>query len=176
MAGAGTTPRAGEWTAAIFRHWPRVAISLVPVLFALLHATGFLELGLLHRIDNLIYDARLRATMPRTLDERIVIVDIDEKSLAEVGRWPWSRDRMAQLAQELFDRQQAAVTGFDVVFSEPDDSSGLKRLRQLSQEDLRDEPGFVQKLRQLEHRLDHDALFKLGFNVYAVGKSPQSCA
>ena len=159
MAGADTTPRAGEWTAAIFRHWPRVAISLVPVLFALLHATGFLELGLLHRLDNLIYDARLRATMPRTLDERIVIVDIDEKSLAEVGRWPWSRDRMAQLAQELFDRQQAAVTGFDVVFSEPDDSSGLKRLRQLSQEDLRDEPGFVQKLRQLEHRLDHDALF-----------------
>ena len=159
MAGARTAPRAGERVATLIRHWPRVAISLIPVLFALLHATGVLELGLLHRLDHLIYDARLRASMPRTLDERIVIVDIDEKSLAEVGRWPWPRDRMANLAHEIFARQEALVAGFDVVFSEPDDSSGLKRLRQLSREDLRDEPGFVEKLRQLEHRLDHDALF-----------------
>jgi CHASE2 domain-containing sensor protein len=29
--------------------------------------------------------------MPRTLDERIVIVDIDEKSLERLGHWPWGR-------------------------------------------------------------------------------------
>jgi adenylate cyclase len=70
--------------------------------------------------------------MPRTLDERIVIVDIDEKSLAEVGRWPWGRNRLAELVDELFDRQKIAILGFDVVFAEADDSSGLKRLRQLA--------------------------------------------
>ena len=64
MAANGAVPRSGGRVAALLRHWPRVAISLVPVLFALLHAVGVLELGLLHRLDHLIYDARLRATMP----------------------------------------------------------------------------------------------------------------
>ena len=108
------------------RHWSRIAVTLVPLVFALLHAIGVLPIGVLQRLDDIIYDARLRATMPRTLDERIVIVDIDEKSLAEVGRWPWGRNRLAELVDELFDRQQVALLGFDVVFAEPDESSGLQ--------------------------------------------------
>jgi adenylate cyclase len=70
------------------RHGSRIAFTLVPLVFALLHAMGVLPIGVLQRLDNVIYDARLRWTMPGTLDPRIVIVDIDEKSLAEVGRWP----------------------------------------------------------------------------------------
>ena len=91
-----------------------------------------MHIGVLQRLDDIIYDARLRATMPRTLDERIVIVDLDEKSLAEVGRWPWGRNRLADLVEELLERQKAALLGFDIVFAEADDSSGLKRLRQLA--------------------------------------------
>jgi adenylate cyclase len=141
------------------RHWPRIAVTLIPLVFALLHATGILHIGMLQRLDDIIYDARLRATMPRALDERIVIVDIDEKSLAEVGHWPWGRNRMADLVQELFERQNAALLGFDVVFAEADESSGLTRLRQLAQAELRDQPGFAEKLGQLEAALDYDALF-----------------
>lgn len=141
------------------RHWSRIAITLVPLLFALLHAVGVLQVGFLHRLDNIIYDARLRASMPRTLDERIVIVDIDEKSLAEEGRWPWSRNRLAALVDELFERQRATIVGFDVVFAEPDDSSGLKRLRQLAQVEFRDHPSFGAKLAQLQGALDYDAAF-----------------
>ena len=48
-----------------------------------------MRIDVLQRLDDILYDARLRATMPRTLDKRIVIVDIDEKILAEVGSWPW---------------------------------------------------------------------------------------
>jgi adenylate cyclase len=92
----------------LLKHWSRIAVTLIPVLFALLHASGVLPIGVLQRLDDIIYDARLRATMPRTMDERIVIVDLDEKSLAEVGRWPWGRNRMAELADELFDRQKIA--------------------------------------------------------------------
>jgi adenylate cyclase len=97
--------------------------------------------------------------MPRTLDERIVIVDIDEKSLGEVGQWPWARNRLAALVDELFDRQKVALLGFDIVFAEPDESSGLKRLRQLAQGELKDQPGFVEKLNQLQGSLDYDATF-----------------
>ena len=70
----------------IARHWPRIAVTLIPLVFALLHASGALRIGVLQRLDDIIYDARLRATMPQTLDPRVVIVDIDEKSLAELGR------------------------------------------------------------------------------------------
>jgi adenylate cyclase len=141
------------------RHWSRIAVTLIPLVFALLHACGILPLGVLQRLDDVIYDARLRATMPKTLDDRIVIVDLDEKSLAEVGRWPWGRNRMAELVDELFDRQKALVLGFDIVFAEPDESSGLKRLRQLAQAELKDQPGFADKLAQLQGTLDYDSSF-----------------
>ena len=143
----------------LLRHWPRIAVTLLPLIFALLHAVGVLRLGVLDRLDSIIYDTRLRATMPKTLDERIVIVDIDEKSLAEVGRWPWGRNRLAELMDELFERQKIALVGFDVVFAEADESSGLKRLTELAQKELRDQTGFVDRLRQLQPSLDYDAMF-----------------
>ena len=144
---------------SLSKHWSRIAVTLIPLVFALLHAAGFLRIDVLQRLDDIIYDARLRATMPRTMDERIVIVDIDEKSLAEIGRWPWGRNRLAELADELFDRQKIALLGFDVVFAEPDDSSGLKRLRQLAQAELKDQAGFGDRLNQLQAALDYDAAF-----------------
>ena len=144
---------------SLLRHWPRIAVTLLPLIFALLHAVGVLRLGVLDRLDNIIYDSRLKATMPRTLDDRIVIVDIDEKSLADVGRWPWGRNKLSELTDELFDRQKIALMGFDVVFAEADESSGLKRLNELAQKELRDQAGFVDKLKQLQASLDYDAMF-----------------
>ena len=141
------------------KHWPRVVVTLIPLLFALMHASGVLPIGVLQRLDDIIYDARLRATMPQTIDERIVIVDIDEKSLAEIGRWPWSRNRLADLVDELFERQKIALLGLDLVFAEQDDSSGLKRLKLLAQNELRDQTGFTEKLTQIQTSLDYDALF-----------------
>lgn len=141
------------------RHWPRIAITLAPLAFALLHAVGALPIGFVHRLDAILYDARLRASMPRTIDPRVVIVDIDEKSLAEVGRWPWGRNRLASMVDELFDRQKVAIVGFDVVFAEPDDSSGLRRLREMAEGELRDTAGFQQRLAQLQGSLDYDAVF-----------------
>jgi adenylate cyclase len=141
------------------RHWSRIAVTLIPLVFALLHASGILHIGVLQRLDDIIYDGRLRATMPSSPDERIVIVDIDEKSLADVGRWPWGRNRLADLVTELMERQNAALLGFDVVFAEPDESSGLKRLRQMAQTELKDQSGFAEKVNQLQAALDYDLLF-----------------
>lgn len=102
----------------------RWAFAVVPVLLALLHVTGWVRLDPLDRLDLMVQDIRLRATMPQTLDERIVIIDIDEKSLAEVGRWPWSRTQIATLTERLFDEHHVAVLGFDVVFAEPEPPHG----------------------------------------------------
>jgi adenylate cyclase len=142
---------------ALTRHGPRVAVSLLPLLLGVLHVFGLFPLGGLQRLDDLLYDARLRWTMPATLDDRVVIVDIDEKSLSELGRWPWSRDRVADLVDTLFERHGVALLGFDTVFAEPDDSSGLRQLERLAQEELKDQAAFAERLASLRPQLDHDA-------------------
>lgn len=71
--------------------------------------------------DRFLYDARLRVA-PAVENPAVVIVDIDEASLAKVGRWPWSRRDMAKLTTNIIDTGGAAVLGFDVVFAEPDKS------------------------------------------------------
>lgn len=139
------------------RRGRRMAVVLLPLLLGLLHAAGTLPIPVLGRLDQLIYDARLRATMPRTLDERIVIVDIDEHSLEAIGHWPWGRDKMARFTQELLQRQQADVVGFDVVFAEPDGSSGLAHLQRLAQGPLQGQAGFAAQLERLAPDLDFDA-------------------
>jgi len=152
----------------IKKHWPRVAVSLLPLVFALLHATGTVRLDMLQRLDDIIYDFRLNAMAPRTLDQRIVIVDIDEKSLSEVGRWPWSRKYLANMVNELFDLQKIAVVGFDVVFAEADNSSGLSQLNALAQNELKDQAGFKERLHGLQTSLDYDALFAKSLENRAV--------
>lgn len=141
---------------SLSRHGPRVAVTLLPLLLGLLHVIGVLPLGLLQRLDDIIYDARLRWTMPATMDPRVVIVDVDEKSLAEIGQWPWPRDRMAQLVDQLVVQQRVALVGFDTVFAEADRSTGLPQLERLAREELREQPGFAEQLNRLRSRLDHD--------------------
>jgi adenylate cyclase len=119
---------------------------------------------LLANLEAIVYDTRLRLTMPQTVDSRIVILDIDEKSLAErerggEGRWPWPRDRLALLMDKLFDQYEIAVVGFDVVFAERDESSGIRVLERLAERELRDVSQFQSVLRQLKPQLDYDDIF-----------------
>jgi adenylate cyclase len=152
----------------LFRRWRRIMLTLVPLVFALLHVSGKLPLPLLDRLDQIFYDARLRLSMLRTLDERIVIVDIDEKSIEHIGRWPWGRDKLATLTQELFTRQRVAVLGFDVIFAERDNSSGLAALQALERGALAKAPGFAEQVAKLTPSLDHDALFARSLQGQAV--------
>jgi adenylate cyclase len=62
--------------------------------------------------------------------DNIVIVDIDEKSLKELGQWPWSRDKVAQILQNLTNAE-VGIIGLDIVFAEPDSSSPKRVLDKL---------------------------------------------
>lgn len=124
-----------------------------------LHSARQIELQFLDQIEALLYDVRVRWTMPQTGDNRIVIVDIDERSLGVEGRWPWGRDKMAQLTARLLDDYGAAVVGFDVVFAEADRSSGLESLRVLEHTRLKGIGEFGRALKDLAPLLDHDARF-----------------
>jgi adenylate cyclase len=136
-----------------------IGIGLLIVLFFVGSAARFYRLDFVEQISSIIYDYRLRLTMPRTMDDRIVILDIDEKSLKEEGRWPWGRDRLALLMDKLFDKYEVAVAGFDVVFAERDESSGLKVLQKLGQNQLKGDMSFQSTLRQIQSQLEYDNLF-----------------
>ncbi|HEX4843116.1 MAG TPA: adenylate/guanylate cyclase domain-containing protein, partial [Limnobacter sp.] len=137
----------------MFKYWRRTAgkafrigVGFSFTALAVLHVLGYAPSEVVQRLDYLIYDVRLRAEA-RTpeLDPRILIVDIDEKSLNEVGRWPWSRDVVANLVTELTDELGAAVVAFDIVFAEPQQSDAVSALQSLVERNpqLQDE---VQKI------------------------------
>jgi len=137
----------------------RFVIGLAVTLFFIGHATRAYQVGLISQLDNIIYDARMRLTMPRGIDERVVILDIDERSLQEVARWPWPRDVMARIIKTLFEKYQVAIVGFDVVFAEADYSSGIRSLDALAEDDLKGVPAFNEIYQRLRPKLDNDGLF-----------------
>ena len=76
----------------------------------------------IQNINNSLIDAAFLYRGNTPVDERIVIVDVDEKSLQALGQWPWSRNKIAKVLQNLSDAG-AAIIGLDMVFAEKDNSS-----------------------------------------------------
>ena len=99
---------------------------LIPVL------TGNRPL-LLERFELDLYDLRLQQTLLNEQDPRIVIVDVDERTMSQEGRWPWSRDKVGALVDRLFDQYGVAIVGFDAVFPEPDTQISRYTLQQISE-------------------------------------------
>ncbi|MBL8328897.1 MAG: adenylate/guanylate cyclase domain-containing protein [Rubrivivax sp.] len=121
-----------------------------------LHAAGTLTLQPVRELDALWHDLRLKAFAETTAGSRVVIIDIDEASLAAVGRWPWGRDRLAELVSRLFEQQQVNLVGLDLILSEPDRGAGLDTLQALAEGPLRDNPGFQREWMARRDALDHD--------------------
>jgi adenylate cyclase len=138
------------------KHGARWLLALVLTVLAAVQAIGIVPGAIVDRIDLFLYDMRMRLPQVK-LDPRIVIVDIDEKSLAEIGRWPWSRDVIATLVDQLNTRYKARTVAFDVLFAEPDTSSGYPTMARLAETELKGDPQFGEKLRALKASLDFDA-------------------
>ena len=143
------------------RHIVRIALGLALMLVFVGHVAEIYNIGLITRLDNIIYDTRLALTMPGGVDPRVVILDIDERSLDKkaLGRWPWRRDKLAALLTKLFDKYGVVIIGFDVVFAEPDESSGLPVLEQLAKGKLSNVSQFKSELKELRPELDYDGIF-----------------
>ena len=146
----------------------RIALNFFLVAIFTAHMVGAIHLSFLERLENYLYDVRVRLDVREERDPRIVIVDIDEKSLQAEGHWPWSRDKLALLLDNLFDKYHVRLVGFDVVFAEPDDSSGLRVLRNLAENELRDSPEYLDRLGLLQNKLDYDGLFAESIARHAV--------
>jgi len=142
---------------------PLIVVNLAVLVLILMHVvsppSGAMRWNFIDRMENLTYDARMRLTMEEDRDDRVVIVDIDEESLGRIGQWPWGRDKLARMVDILFEEYGARLVAFDVVFAEPDESSGLKILQQLAGEELADVKPFREQVEVLQRELDYDRLF-----------------
>lgn len=137
----------------------RLALSALPLLLLALNATGTWRLELVDRVESYLYDLRVRLSMPGGVDPRIVIIDIDERSLGVEGQWPWPRDRLARLVDRLFDDYGISVLGFDVVFPEPNEPSALAVLDELAAGPLGADPELAAALADLRERYQADRTF-----------------
>ncbi|WP_420476598.1 CHASE2 domain-containing protein [Noviherbaspirillum sp. ST9] len=133
----------------------RWAVALGMTLLAALQIAYFPSIPFIERLDVLAYDMRMRVQKGE-LDPRVVIVDIDEKSIAEVGRWPWSRNVVAKLIETLDQKYFVKSVSFDVIFSEADTSSGYGTLEGLARKEFKDISGFAERIRALKPRFDYD--------------------
>lgn len=147
---------ARAWARLRRRRWRALATGALTLL-ALLQVLGIWSVPLVRELEAELYDMRLRFSMPHTLDERVVIIDVDERSLARLGQWPWDRSRIARLVDELIGRQQVAALGLDLVFAEPDGRSPLAQLQGLTRGELRGDPALADWLARNRTQLDHDA-------------------
>ncbi|XOZ32825.1 CHASE2 domain-containing protein [Halomonadaceae bacterium KBTZ08] len=115
--------------------------------------TGFTD-RLIERLDFLAYDLRYQWATPRLeVEHPIVIVDIDERSLAAQGRWPWRRERIGELVSTLGEAG-ALVVGFDVVFSEAERNPA----RLVSQRLPPGETAVRERLEAIEAEVDGDRI------------------
>lgn len=153
------------------RYLIRFAISAALFLLFLLHIEGVLPINLVTQLENLAYDWRIRVTMPNTVDDRIVIVDIDEKSMSVEGQWPWPRDKLARMVDNLFTQYAVRVVGFDSVFPEADRGAGLDVLEQMAQSPLADDPVFQAQVEAIRPGLERDRIFaeSLGHGPVVMG-------
>lgn len=138
----------------VFKLNPFVLSIVLVVGIVLLYGIGpaFLEILALKALD-----LRFLFRGPIQPGPEVVIAAIDEKSVDEIGRWPWPRSRIAEVIRKLSD-DGAKVIAFDIGFFEPDANTNLGLIDRLDQEVQR--LGMTNPaLRQLLDREKEDADF-----------------
>lgn len=110
--------RLAKWK--LFTHVNVILFGLVILIGGYLYVPqSFLSL------DNRLRDFFFIARGPIPTTGQVVIVDLDDASLAKYGQWPWSRDLFSELLQKLAN-DGAGIVGLDIVFSEADRTSPAK--------------------------------------------------
>lgn len=125
------------------------------ILFVLLVAVTYYshsQHDLRKRLQYVVFDT-FNQLHPRPPTDQVVIVDIDEASLKQLGQWPWPRNIMADLTTRL-KAMGASAIAFDMVFAEPDRTSPSYVAARLP-----DEPAFTEVKETIARLPDHDDVF-----------------
>ncbi|MDR1944263.1 MAG: adenylate/guanylate cyclase domain-containing protein [Synergistaceae bacterium] len=85
------------------------------------------------RLDMMVYDIFLRGLAGGEPSPVPILIDIDERSISELGQWPWPRYRLAELLAALYESGVAAI-GVDILMPEPDRTSPSLWAKQVSED------------------------------------------
>ena len=105
------------------------------------------------RLDNTALDFQFRLRGERSPGQEVVLVLIDEKSLKEVGRWPWPRDKQALLVDQIH-AGEPAVIGLDIIYAETEESDSVRDLKAWLAEARQQKLLYSKALRLLEAHLN----------------------
>jgi len=105
----------------------KIGCLVVAAALCLFYLFGSRKPQLLTAFDNRLTDVMFTIRGKTPISGSVVIVDIDDASLARVGQWPWPRNTVAGLAGQIH-QASAKVIGFDIVFAEPDRTSPINHL------------------------------------------------
>ena len=124
------------------RFWVQMAERIAPlwlarfgialVACALTVSIEWLRPGFAVSIDEALKDAVMQLQADPQPEDRLVVVDINEAALSDIGPWPWSRQQVADLVEILLGSYGASAVGLDIVFTEPGDTQGDARLASLA--------------------------------------------
>lgn len=110
-------------------------------------------------IDNQIYDVMSSLFLRKAPSQvRVVVIDIDETSIQNEGRWPWPRDKFALLIKQL-KKAGVVVTCLDIVMTDPEINYALglkEKLQQLEHKKTEPDPTLMEKLTNLAPIVDND--------------------
>jgi len=124
------------------------------------------QTSLMRNLETRLLDLRFHLRGVQRPEVPVVLVVIDDKSIAELGRWPWSRTHFATIARQLT-VAGASVIVFDLLFSEPeihlvrDDLQALRTTFEALQLSDQGAPvqEFYQQLVTLAESADPDSVF-----------------
>jgi serine/threonine-protein kinase len=145
--------------------WMDVALGLgVSLLVLLTFYMGWADV-----LEYKFYDMRAKLRARAKAGDNVVLVGIDDKSIREIGRWPWPRNYMAEMTDQLAE-SGAKVIGIDVFLREPEINPGLQEIRTLKDTFAQDAnakspvmQSVISTLDTSAKKLDNDA--KLGDSI-----------
>ncbi|WP_396588749.1 CHASE2 domain-containing protein [Bermanella sp. R86510] len=155
------------WKKYLKQHATQAVALLCSAIIAWLALTTDNRSNLLNRFEYLLYDFRLTLLLPFSQpvgsEAKIVVVDIDERSIVKEGRFPWSRDKLARLVDKIA-QSGAIVTAFDVVFSEAQ-TNPIDQIQSFVDESILLQ---MPQLQNLYQTVDADRLFAKSLSQHDV--------
>ena len=132
-------------------------ITLSLILIVLGTLLYYFEVPFLELMEKKTIDLRFTSRGATPHDSRVVLAVIDEKSVDREGKWVWPRSKIADLVTRLSDAG-AKVISFDIVMSEPDETSAAKTIEEIQKNlfDLNAENKAY--LEDLKRSSDHDRM------------------
>lgn len=171
-------------------HLTAFRVSLVSTCCVALLYLWTSQFPLLRSLEARALDLRFHLRGVKSPTPKIVLVVIDDRSIAELGRWPWSRRRLAEMVQRL-QQAGAKVIAFDLLFTEAEanvERQAMQRWRQAVEASDLTLPGLTpealaQFLSQLEQTVDPDQALALALHeagnvalAFAIVPGPASPA